>query len=195
MSENAKLILEGNTYELPTFVGTENEKAIDTSSLRDLTGYVTFDVGYKNTGATKSDISYISGEDGILRHRGYAIEDLANKASFLEVAYLLLEGELPTKEQLAAFENDITRHTLVHEDVKYVFDAFPNGAHPMGQLMTMLSMMSAFYPDALDPHRSEADKKLTMVRLLAKMPTLVAMIMKKRQGHPVVYPNNNLGYV
>jgi citrate synthase len=195
MSENAKLILEGKTYELPTFVGTENEKAIDTSSLRDLTGYVTFDVGYKNTGATKSDITYISGEEGILRHRGYSIEELANKASFLEVAYLLLEGELPNKEQLAAFENDITRHTLVHEDVKYVFDAFPNGAHPMGQLMTMLSMMSAFYPDALDPHRSEADKKLTIIRLLAKMPTLVAMIMKKRQGHPVVYPNNNLGYV
>jgi citrate synthase len=195
MSENAKLILEGKTYELPTFVGTENEKAIDTSALRDLTGYVTFDVGYKNTGATKSDITYISGEEGILRHRGYSIEDLANKASFLEVAYLLLEGELPNKEQLSAFENDITRHTLVHEDVKYVFDAFPNGAHPMGQLMTMLSMMSAFYPDALDPHRSEADKKLTIVRLMAKMPTLVAMIMKKKQGHPVVYPNNNLGYV
>jgi citrate synthase len=195
MSENAKLILEGKTYELPTFVGTENEKAIDTSSLRDLSGYVTFDVGYKNTGATKSDITYISGEEGILRHRGYSIEDLANKASFLEVAYLLLEGELPNKEQLSAFENDITRHTLVHEDVKYVFDAFPNGAHPMGQLMTMLSMMSAFYPDALDPHRSEADKKLTIVRLLAKMPTLVSMIMKKKQGHPVIYPNNKLGYV
>lgn len=195
MSENAKIILEGKTYELPTLVGTENEHAIDTSTLRDASGYVTFDVGYKNTGATKSDITYISGEEGILRYRGYSIEELANKSSFLEVSYLLLEGELPTKEQLVAFEDDITRHTLVHEDVKYVFDAFPNGAHPMGQLMTMLSMMSSFYPDALDPHRSEADKKLTITRLMAKMPTLVAMIMKKKQGHPVVYPSNSLGYV
>jgi citrate synthase len=195
MSENAKLILDGKTFELPTFVGTENEHAIDTSKLRDESGYVTFDVGYKNTGATKSDITYISGEEGILRYRGYSIEELANKSSFLEVSYLLLEGELPTKEQLLAFENDISRHTLVHEDVKYVFDAFPNGAHPMGQLMTMLSMMSSFYPDALDPHRSEADKKLTITRLMAKMPTLVAMIMKKKQGHPVVYPSNSLGYV
>lgn len=195
MSENAKLILGDKTYELPVFEGTEKEKAIDTSSLRATTAHVTFDVGYKNTGATKSDITYISGEEGILRYRGYSIEDLANKSSFLEVAYLLLEGELPTKSELSSFEEEITRHTLVHEDVKYVFDAFPNGAHPMGQLMTMLSMMSSFYPDALDPHRSEADKKLTITRLLAKMPTLVSMIMKKKQGHPVIYPTNSLGYV
>lgn len=195
MSETAKFILGENTYELPVIEGTEKEKGIDISSLRGKSGYVTYDVGYKNTGATESAITYISGEEGILRYRGYNIEELANKASFLEVAYLLLEGELPTKEQLAKFEHDITYHTLVHEDVKYVFDAFPNGAHPMGQLMTMLSMFSAFYPDALNPHRSAEDRKLTITRLLAKMPTLVAMIMKKRQGHPVVYPSNNLGYV
>jgi len=195
MSETAKFILGDKTHELPVIVGTENEKGVDISSLRSTSGYVTYDVGYKNTGATKSAITYISGEEGILRYRGYNIEELANKASFLEVAYLLLEGELPTKEELTKFENEITQHTLVHEDVKYVFDAFPNGAHPMGQLMTMLSMFSAFYPDALNPHRSEEDKKLTITRLLAKMPTLVAMIMKKRAGHPVVYPTNNLGYV
>ena len=180
---------------MPVIVGTENEKGVDISSLRGASGYVTYDVGYKNTGATQSSITYISGEEGILRYRGYNIEELANKASFLEVAYLLLEGELPTKAELKKFEDDITKHTLVHEDVKYVFDAFPNGAHPMGQLMTMLSMFSAFYPDALNPHRSEEDKKLTITRLIAKMPTLVAMIMKKRAGHPVVYPTNSLGYV
>jgi citrate synthase len=195
MSETAKFILGDKTHEFPVIVGTENEKGIDISSLRGASGYVTFDVGYKNTGATESSITYISGEEGILRYRGYNIEELANKASFLEVAYLLLEGELPTKIQLAAFEKEITYHSLVHEDVKYVFDAFPNGAHPMGQLMTMLSMFSAFYPEALQPHRSEEDKKLTIIRLLSKMPTLVAMIMKKKQGHPVVYPSNNLGYV
>ena len=195
MSETAKFILGDKTHEFPVIEGTENEKGVDISALRGASGYVTYDVGYKNTGATQSAITYISGEEGILRYRGYNIEELANKASFLEVAFLLLEGELPNKEQLAAFEKDITYHSLVHEDVKYVFDAFPNGAHPMGQLMTMLSMFSAFYPEALQPHRSEEDKKLTITRLIAKMPTLVAMIMKKRQGHPVVYPSNNLGYV
>lgn len=195
MSETAKFILNGENYEFPVIEGTEKEKGIDISSLRGKSGYVTFDVGYKNTGATESAITYISGEEGILRYRGYDIEELANKASFLEVAYLLLEGELPTAKQLAAFENEITRHTLVHEDVKYVFEAFPNGAHPMGQLMTMLSMFSAFYPDALNPHRNSTDRKLTIVRLIAKMPTLVAMLMKKRAGHPMVYPTNSLGYV
>jgi citrate synthase len=195
MSETAKFTLGDKTHEFPVIVGTENEKGVDISSLRGASGYVTYDVGYKNTGATKSAITYISGEEGILRYRGYNIEELANKASFLEVAYLLLEGELPSKKELADFEKEITYHTLVHEDVKYVFDAFPNGAHPMGQLMTMLSMFSAFYPEALRPHRSEEDKKLTIVRLMAKMPTLVAMIMKKKQGHPVVYPSNNLSYV
>ncbi|MCB9227745.1 MAG: citrate synthase [Chitinophagales bacterium] len=195
MSETAKFILNGESYEFPVIEGTEKEKGIDISSLRGKSGYVTFDVGYKNTGATESTITYISGEEGILRYRGYDIEELANKASFLEVAYLLLEGELPTKQQLAAFEKEITRHTLVHEDVKYVFEAFPNGAHPMGQLMTMLSMFSSFYPDALNPHRNDTDRKLTIIRLIAKMPTLVAMIMKKRAGHPMVYPTNSLGYV
>jgi len=195
MSETAKFVLGDETHEFPVIVGTENEKGVDISSLRGASGYVTYDVGYKNTGATQSAITYISGEEGILRYRGYNIEELANKASFLEVAYLLLEGELPTKSQLADFEKEITYHSLVHEDVKYVFDAFPNGAHPMGQLMTMLSMFSAFYPEALNPHRSEEDKKLTIIRLLSKMPTLVAMIMKKKQGHPFVYPSNNLGYV
>ncbi|MFT4970043.1 MAG: citrate synthase [Chitinophagales bacterium] len=195
MSETAKFILGEETHEFPVIVGTENEKGIDISSLRVASSYVTYDVGYKNTGATKSGITYISGEEGILRYRGYNIDELANGASFLEVAYLLLEGELPNKEQLASFEEEVTRHTLVNEKLKFVFDAFPNGAHPMGQLMTMLSMFSAYYPDSLNPHRSEEDIKLTIMRLLAKLPTMVAMIMKNKSGHPIVYPNNKLGYV
>ncbi|MEJ6695523.1 MAG: citrate synthase [Chitinophagales bacterium] len=195
MSETAKFILGDETHEFPVHVGTENEKGIDISTLRGVSGYVTYDVGYKNTGATKSSITYISGEEGILRYRGYNIEEIANKASFLEVAYLLLEGELPTASELSSFEEEITRHTLVNEKLKFVFDALPSGAHPMGQLMTMLSMFSAYYPEALNPHRSEEDRKLTTIRLLAKMPTLVAMIMKNKQGHPNVYPKNKLGYV
>ena len=195
MSETAKIILENQEIELPVIVGTENEKGIDTSSLRGATGYVTFDVGFKNTGSTKSDITYIDGDAGILRYRGYNIEELANNATFLEVAYLVLEGELPTKKELTTFESEITRHTLIHEDVKHVFDAFPSGAHPMGQLMTVMSMMSGFYPDALNPHRNLDERRLTIIRLLAKMPTLVAMIMKKNQGHPTNYPDNSLNYV
>lgn len=195
MSETAKFVLGDKTHEFPVHVGTENEKGIDISTLRGSSGYVTYDVGYKNTGATKSSITYISGEEGILRYRGYNIEELANKASFLEVAYLLLEGELPTASELSSFEEEITRHTLVNEKLKFVFDALPSGAHPMGQLMTMLSMFSAYYPEALNPHRSEEGRKLTIIRLLAKMPTLVAMIMKNKQGHPNVYPKNKLGYV
>lgn len=195
MSETAKLTLGNDTVELPVITGSENEKAIDIRKLRGQTGYVTYDVGYKNTGATTSDVTFIDGEKGILRHRGYAIEDLANKASFLEVCYLLLKGKLPNKAELEDYRNKITMHTLVHEDVKYVFDAFPNGAHPMGQLMTMMSMMSAFYPDSLNPHRTEEEIDLTITRLIAKMPTLVSMIYKKSMGHPIVYPNNKLGYV
>ncbi|MGB0886177.1 MAG: citrate synthase [Chitinophagales bacterium] len=195
MSETAKLVLGGETIELPIIVGTENEKAIDIRALRGQTGFITYDPGYKNTGATESAITFLDGEKGILRYRGYSIEELCENASFLEVAYLILEGELPNKEQYAAFEKEITYHTLIHEDVKHVFDAFPNGAHPMGQLQIILSMMAGFYPDSLNPHRSKEDVKRTIVRLIAKMPTMVAMIQKKNNGHPLVYPKNELGYV
>ena len=195
MSESAKLVLGGETIELPIIVGTENEKAIDIRALRGQTGFITYDPGYKNTGATESAITFLDGEKGILRYRGYSIEELCENASFLEVAYLILEGELPNKEQYAAFEKEITYHTLIHEDVKHVFDAFPNGAHPMGQLQIILSMMAGFYPDSLNPHRSKEDVKRTIVRLIAKMPTMVAMIQKKNNGHPLVYPKNELGYV
>ena len=195
MSESAKLIYNNQTFELPVIIGTENEPAIDIRKLRDTTGLVTFDDGYKNTGATESQITFIDGEKGILHYRGYAIDELAEKAEFLEVAYLLIYGHLPNQEEYSDWKNKMIRHSLVHEDVKKVFDAYPTGAHPMGQLMTMMSMMSSFYPNNQDPHNTEEDKNLTIARMMAKMPNLCAMMYKKRIGHPVMYPNNNLGYI
>ena len=176
MSDKAILSVEGKEYEFPIILGSEGEKALDIAKLRDESGFITYDVGYKNTGSTLSKITFLDGEEGILRHRGYAIEDLAEKCTFLEVAYLLINGELPTETQLNEFNHTITRHTLVHEDVKLVLNAYPTGAHPMGKLLAVMSMMSSFYPDSLNPHRGEADVDLTIVRLLAKMPTLCAMI-------------------
>jgi len=195
MSEKAIITLDGKNYEMPVITGTENEKAFDIGKLRGQSGYVTFDEGYKNTGATQSGITFLDGEKGILRYRGYEIEDLASRASFTEVAYLLLYGELPTAAQLAEFEHSLTQHTLVHENLKKVFDVFPTGSHPMGQLMTMISALSSFYPDTQNPNTSPDATNLTIIRLLAKMPTICAMIMKKGKGHPVVYPQNRYDYV
>ncbi len=195
MSDAAKIILEGKEYELPVVTGSENEKAIDITKLRSLSGHITLDIGYKNTGATQSAITYLDGENGILQYRGYPIEQLADKASFVEVAYLLINGELPTQAQLDKFTNDIRLHTLVHEDMKKFFDGYPSNAHPMGQLASMVCALSAYYPGSLNPNRSGEEVNLTIVRLLAKMPTLVSWIYKKSAGHPVIYPTNNLDYV
>ncbi|MDB5281252.1 MAG: citrate synthase [Bacteroidota bacterium] len=195
MSDKAIINLEGKSYELPVITGTENEKAVDISKLRAQSSYVTFDEGYKNTGATTSGITFLDGEKGILRYRGYNIEDLAEKASFTEVMYLLLNGELPTTDQLGTFENNLTQHTLVHENLVKVFEVFPTGSHPMGQLMTMMASLSSFYPDSLNPNKSPEATNLTIIRLLAKMPTLAAMIQKKGKGHPVLYPQNKYDYV
>ena len=195
MAENAKLTLEGKEYEFPVIVGTEDEKAFDIGKLRAQTGYVTFDEGYKNTGATQSNITFLDGEKGILRYRGYSIEELSSKASFVEVSYLLLYGELPTKAQLTEFEETLNQHTLVHENLMKVFEVFPTGSHPMGQLMTLISALSSFYPDSLNPNKSPDQTNLTIVRLLAKMPTICAMIQKKGKGHPIVYPQNKHDYV
>jgi len=195
MSEKATITLEGKSYEFPVITGTENEKAIDISKLRAQSGYVTFDEGYKNTGSTVSNITYLDGEQGILRYRGYSIEELAEKASFTEVSYLLLYGELPTADQLRDFEHSLTQHTLVHENLVKVFEVFPTGSHPMGQLMTMMSALSSFYPDSLNPNKSPEATNLTVIRLLAKMPTICAMIQKKGKGHPVLYPQNKFDYV
>ncbi|MBM3417546.1 MAG: citrate synthase [Bacteroidetes bacterium] len=194
MSDIAKLEIDGKVYELPVFIGSENEKAIDISKLRDLTGCITLDSGYKNTGATKSSITFLDGEEGILHYRGYRIEELAEKATFLEVSYLLIYGELPTIHELKDFEANIKKHTLVHEDMKRFFEAYPAQAHPMGVLSSMISSLSTFYPESLDPNRSEAKKNLTVCRLIAKLPTLAAWAYKNSMRHPLMYPRNEYNY-
>ena len=194
MAEVAKLELDGKVYEFPVIEGSENEKAIDISKLRATTGYITLDPGFKNTGSTKSGITFLNGEEGILRYRGYPIEQLAEKAEFLEVAYLLIYGELPTAEEYTAFKADITKHTLVHEDMRLFFEAYPAKAHPMGILAASLSTLSTFYPESQDPNRPQAAVDLTIHRLIAKVPTLAAWSFKNAMRHPVVYPNNNLDY-
>ena len=194
MSEIAKIELDGTIYELPVIEGSENEKAIDISKLRDLTGYITLDTGYKNTGATKSAITFLDGEEGVLRYRGYSIEELAEKASFMEVSYLLIYGELPTQTQFTNFETKIKKHTLVHEDMRRFFEAFPAQAHPMGVLSSMVSSLATFYPESLDPNRSAEAKDLTVQRILAKLPTLSAWSYKNSIRHKVMYPRNNYNY-
>lgn len=194
MSEIAKLELNGQTYEFPVIEGSENEKAIDISSLRDKTGYITMDQGFKNTGSCKSSITFLDGEIGILRYRGYPIEQLAEKASFLEVAYLLIYGELPTKTELDSFVDSVTKHTLIHEDMKQFFEAYPAKAHPMGVLASMICSLSTFYPESLDPNRSAEAKNLTIHRLLGKLPTLAAWSHKNAMRHPFMYPKNSLDY-
>lgn len=193
MSDKAQLILEGKTYEFPTTQGTEQEKAIDINSLRDSTGYITIDSGYKNTGATKSSITFLDGEEGILRYRGYSIEELAEKATFLEVAYLLIYGELPTQSQYENFEHEIRTHTLVNEDMRKIFEGFPVNAHPMGVLSSLVSAMSAFYPDSYDDKAPDTTET-HIIRLMAKLPTIATWSFKKSQGHPVNYPKNDLDY-
>lgn len=195
MSEVAKIILDGVTHEFPVIEGSENEKAIDISKLRGTTGYVTIDPGFKNTGSTTSGITFLNGEEGILRYRGYPIEQLAEKASFLEVAYLLIHGDLPKKAELEAFETEITRHTMVHEDMKGLLRAFPTGAHPMGVAASLIVSLSTFYPESQDPNRDKEAVDLSIVRLLAKLPTIAAWSHKFSERHPVVYPQNKFNYV
>ncbi|KQS26610.1 citrate synthase [Dyadobacter sp. Leaf189] len=192
MSQIAELTLDGKKYEFPVIEGSEQEKAIDIAKLRDQTGYITIDAGYKNTGATKSAITFLDGEEGILNYRGYSIEDLAEKASFLEVAYLLIYGELPTEKQFADFEHEIRTHTLVNEDMRKIFEGFPVNAHPMGVLSSLVSAMSSFYPDA--DQSGEEVTQLHIIRLLSKLPTIATWSYKKSQGHPVNYPQNDLDY-
>lgn len=194
MSEVAKIELEGKVYEFPVVEGTEKEKAIDISNLRSATGYITLDTGYKNTGATKSSITFLDGEEGILKYRGYPIEQLAEKATFIEVAYLLIYGDLPTQTELDQFTSSITKHTLVHEDMKQFFEAYPAKAHPMGVLSSMVCSLSTFYPESLDPNRSTEAKNLTIHRLLAKLPTLAAWSYKNAMRHPFMYPKNEYDY-
>ncbi len=194
MGKSAKLLYDGKEIELPLLTGTENEDAIDISKIRSETGLITLDKGYKNTGATTSKITYLDGEKGILRHRGYSIEELASNSSFTEVCYLLIYGELPTQSQLDNFEHEIRFHTLVHEDFKIILDGYPSKAHPMGVLSSLITSLTAFYPESLDPSRSRKLVDLSIVRILGKFPTFAAWSYKKRTGHPIIYPDNSLDY-
>ncbi|HBH23023.1 MAG TPA: citrate (Si)-synthase [Cytophagales bacterium] len=195
MSDKAILEINGEKHELPLVKGTENELAIDIKSLRSSTGgVITIDPGYKNTGSCESAITFLNGEKGILRYRGYSIEELAEKADFLEVAYLLIFGELPTEQQLDKFHSDIKSHALVDEDVKKILDAFPKAAHPMGVLSSLTSALTAFNPSSVDVS-SEEDMYNAIVRILGKFPVLVAWTMRKKQGLPLEYGDDSLGYV
>lgn len=195
MSDKATLEINGKKYEFPVVVGTENEVAIDIKSLRGATdGVITIDPGYKNTGSCESAITFLDGEKGILRYRGYSIEELAEKADFLEVAYLLIFGELPNKEQLDKFDKDIKSHAVVDDDIKKILDAFPKSAHPMGVLSSLTSALTAFNPSSVDVN-SEEDMYNSIVRILGKFPVLVAWTMRKKHGLPLDYGDNSLGYV
>ncbi|MAO07198.1 MAG: citrate (Si)-synthase [Alteromonas sp.] len=195
MSKNATLEIDGNKYEFPVIVGSENEVAIDIKTLRGATnGVITIDPGYKNTGSCESAITFLDGEKGILRYRGYSIEELAEKADFLEVAYLLIFGELPTTEQLAKFHADIKAQSHVDEDVKKIIDGFPKSAHPMGVLSSLTSALVAFNPSSVNVD-SEEEMYNAIVRILGKFPVLTAWAYRKRVGLPLDYGDDNLGYV
>ena len=192
MAEIAKLELDGKVYEFPVIEGSENEKAIDISKLRASTGYITIDPGFKNTGSTKSGITFLNGEEGILRYRGYPIEQLAEKSNFLEVSYLLIYGELPTNLQLNDFEYNVKQHTLLHEDVRHIYQAFPKDAHPMAILSSIVCALSTFYPDFSATDSDAVD--LAIWRLMGKLPTIAAWSYKKNIGQPFVYPINEFTY-
>ena len=195
MPDIAKLQIGDNSYEFPLVKGTENEVAIDIKTLRGATnGVITIDPGYKNTGSCKSAITFLDGEKGILRYRGYSIEDLAEKADFLEVAYALIFGDLPTKEQLEKFHADIKSKSIVDEDVKKIIDAFPRNAHPMGVLSSLTSALVAFNPSSVNVD-SEEEMYNAIVKIMGKFPVLVAWSMRKKQGLPLNYGSKSLGYV
>ncbi len=195
MSRTASLEIDGKKYEFPLVKGTENEYAIDIKTLRGVTnGITTIDPGYKNTGSCESAITFLNGEEGVLRYRGYAIEDLAEKADFLEVAYLLIFGELPTKEELEKFHTDIKAQSHVDEDVKKIIDGFPKSAHPMGVLSSLTSALVAFNPSSVNVD-SEEEMYNAICRILGKFPVLTAWAYRKRAGLPLDYGDDSLGYV
>jgi citrate synthase len=194
MSKTAILEFDGQKYEFPVLVGSENEPAIDIDKLRALTGAITLDPGYKNSGSCKSEITFLDGEEGILRYRGYAIEDLADKASFLEVSYLLIFGELPTTAQLEKFENDIRKYTLVNEEMKNIIDGFPKTAHPMGVLASLTSALTAFNPKAVNPH-NEKEMYDAVCKTMGKFLVIASWTYRKSMGYPLNYYDNTKGYV
>ncbi len=193
MGDTAKLILQDQEYELHVRVGTEGNRVIDISKLYAMTGHITLDDGFANTGGATSAITYIDGEQGILRYRGYRIEELAERCDFLEVAFLLIYGELPTAEQLEEFRQGIRRRTLLHEGMKDIFRGFPPDAHPMAILSSVVNALSIYCKDSLDP-LDENQRQLAMYRLLAKMPTIAAFGYKQSVGQAFMYPQNHLDY-
>lgn len=194
MSKTATLELDGKKYEFPVIVGTENEVAIEVETLRGATGAITIDPGYKNTGSCKSEITFLDGEEGILRYRGYSIEELADKADFLEVSFLLIFGELPTKAELEKFENDIRKYTLVNEEMKNIIDGFPKTAHPMGVLASLTSALTAFNPKAVNPH-NEKEMYEAVCKTMAKFLVIATWTYRKTMGYPLNYYDNTKGYV
>ena len=194
MNKKVEISFQDEKIELPVVIGSENEQAVDISKLRSQTGLITLDRGFKNTGSTSSSITFLDGERGILRYRGYSIEELAQHSSFLEVSYLLINGQLPNVNELHNFKSEITNHTLVAEDVRSILDGFPPRAHPMGVLCSLVSSLTAFYPKSLDPNRSVEEINGTIIRTIAKLPTLAAWSYKNRVRQPIIYPRNDLDY-
>ena len=193
MAETVKLVYQGSTYEFPVVEGSLGEKAVDIGSLRSQTGLVTFDPGYASTGSCKSAITFLDGEKGILLYRGIPIEQLAEKSSFIETAYLLIYGELPSCKQLDEFSHHITHHSMVHESIKNFYDGFPNNPHPMAVASAVVGSLATFYQNELNV-RDEREIEITIHRLLAKLPTIAAYSYKKSIGQPLLYPDNSLGY-
>lgn len=190
LTETATLTLKGKEYELPVITGSEGEVGIDITKLRNITGAITLDSGYGNTGSCQSAITFIDGEKGILRYRGYPIEELAEKSNFVEVCYLLIFGYLPTKSVLKDFEYNLAHHSLIHEDMKKFFEGYSAKAHPMGILSSMVNSLSAYYPES----DYKADVELNIIRLLAKLKTIAAFSYKKSIGQPYIYPNDSLSF-
>jgi citrate synthase len=194
MGDFAQLEFDGKTCKLPVVVGSEGERAVDISGLRGETGLITLDSGYKNTGSCRSAITFIDGDQGILRHRGYPIEELAERSSYLEVAYLLIRGELPTEAEFRRWKRSITYHTLLHEDLRRFYAGFPKDAHAMAVCAAAVAALSTFYPEDLDPVEPR-QVGVSIERLLGKFPTLAAYSYKHSIGQPFLYPDNSLGYV
>ena len=193
MTDAVVIDLGGQKLELKQVTGSEGEKGIVLKPLRGSTGFITLDPGFVNTGSCQSDITYIDGENGVLRYRGYPIEQLAEKSSFVEVCYLLTEGKLPSKAELADFSDSLTRHSLLHEDLKRMFQAFPLKAHPMAIASSVVSALSTFYQDEYDPLNPE-QVKINAHRLMAKLPTIAAFSYKQSRGQPYIFPDNGLPY-
>jgi len=193
VGETVRIIIGKEELELPLVVGTEGERGIDISNLRAKTGLVTLDPAFMNTASTESAITFLDGEKGILRYRGIPIEELGEKSTFIETAYLLIYGHLPTRSELEKWDYLLTRHSMIHEDMRRFFDGYPMTAHPMAILSAMVSSLSSFYPYALNA-KSDEYRDITIARLIAKLPTIVAFSYKKSIGHPFVYPRNDLSY-